>query len=144
MNKHRSALEEALKILKIAETSESKLKEHLVRKGYSQREITEAISFLKKNNLLDDERFAEILIDKYIRKNKGINYIYRILSGKAIPESIISNTLARLYPESLEYNKAKELIALQKKPLNKVLINLVSAGFSETTIRKIMEEFSEK
>ncbi|MCX7705330.1 MAG: recombination regulator RecX [bacterium] len=144
MNKNNSAFRYALKILGISERSEFKLKESLRKKGYNQEEISEAIRLLKKNNLINDERFSELLIEKYIKKGKGINYIRHVLSDKGIPDDIISTTLARMYPESLEYKKAKELLSSLKKPFRKALITLSNAGFSEQTIEKIAEETSDQ
>lgn len=144
MNKHNSVLKDALRILGVAEISEFKLKERLRNKGYTEQEISETINILKKNKLVSDERFVELAVEKYIRKKKGIDYIYNILSSKGVPDYIISKTLARIYPESLEYKKAKELLSSLKKPFKKTLIVLANAGFSEKTIEKILEEFSDK
>ncbi len=135
MNKHNRVLKDALKILGISEISEIQLREYLGRKGHSLHEISDTISFLKKNSLISDERLAELTVEKYIRKKKGIDYIYQVLSRKGVSDHIISKTLARIYPESLEYKNAKELLSL-KKPLKKALLVLAGAGFSRRTIEK--------
>lgn len=142
--KNRNPLRDAIKILGISEASESRIKEYLRKKGYSQEEISQTVYTLKKNNYIDDERLARLIVEKYLEKNKGRKYIHWILCKKGVSENIISTTLARLYPESLEYKKAKELLLSSRKPLRKALKEIVSAGFSEETIEKIMEETGEE
>lgn len=144
MKKNKQILTYALKLLKIKEFSESKLRNLLEKKGYNEPEISETIDYLKKRNFLSDERFIKIVIEKNLKKKKGLDYIRYILFNSGISENTISETLARMYPESLEYKIAKELVSSLKKPLQKVVHILVSRGFSEGTIEKIREEQGEK
>ncbi len=49
-----------------------------------------------------------------------------------------------MYPESLEYTIARELVLSLKKPFRKMLYILTSKGFSEQTIEKLKGEISEE
>lgn len=144
MKKNKNILIDALKFLKIKESSEAKLRNTLEKKGYTEQEISEVIDYLKKRNFLNDERFARIVIEKNLRRKKGLNYIRYLLSSSGISETTISQILAKMYPESLEYKIAKELFSSLKKPLQKALYTLSSRGFTENTIEKIKEEQCEK
>jgi len=142
VNKHSNILKDALKILSISEVSESKLRFSLQKKGYGENEISEVLCYLRKRNLINNSRLCTILTEKHIRRKKGINYIREILSLHGIPEDIISSTLAKIYPESLEYKLAKDIVESLKKPLSEAILKLKSRGFSERTIEKLTEEKS--
>ncbi|MCM8821314.1 MAG: recombination regulator RecX [Candidatus Omnitrophica bacterium] len=140
----KKAIKYALKLLNISEISELKIKQFLEKQGYDESEIKETIKYLKTRNFVNDARLADLIVEKCIRKKKGINYIRDILASKGIPENIISETLARMYPDRLEYMVARELFLSSKKPLKKTLYWLASRGFSETTLEKLREEAGEQ
>ncbi|MCM8764049.1 MAG: recombination regulator RecX [Candidatus Omnitrophica bacterium] len=140
----KNAIKYALKLLSISEASELKLKQFLEKHGYDESEIKETIKYLKTKNFINDARLAALIVEKCIRKKKGVNYVRDILASKGIPENIISETLARMYPQSLEYMTARELFFSSKKPLKKILYWLASKGFSEATIEKLREETGEQ
>ncbi|HPP07683.1 MAG TPA: regulatory protein RecX [bacterium] len=144
MNKQNSVLRDALKILRIKEVSEFNLRQALEKKGYRDPELSETINYLKSKNFLSDYRLCSLIIEKNIKKKRGLNYIRYFLANQGVPEHIISETLARMYPESLEYNIAKELVLSLKKPFRRVLYILNSRGFSEQTIEKLKGEISEE
>lgn len=143
MNKQK-ILQDAFRILGISDVSESKLKSALEKRGYSESEILETIEFLKTKKFLNDSRYCLFLIEKFIKKKKGIDYIRLNLLKKGIPENIIDETLAKNYPEELEYKIAKQLLTETKKPLKKALSILNTRGFSQMTIEKIREEINEQ
>ncbi|MCM8763786.1 MAG: RecX family transcriptional regulator [Candidatus Omnitrophica bacterium] len=142
--KNKEILKDALKLLSICEVSESKLKQFLERHGYEESRIKETIKYLRKRNLINDTRLANFIVENCVRKKKGINYVRNALTNKGISEHIISETLARIYPDSLEYKIARRLFYLSKKPLKKTLYWLASRGFSEGTIEKLRGEIGEQ
>jgi len=144
VNKKNQVLKEAFRILSITDVSETKLKSLLEKRGYKEPELSETIEYLKKRNFISDIRLANLLTEKYIKKKKGSNYIRCILSGKGISEKVISEVLAKTYPESLEYKVAKELLSSLKKPLKKTFYVLNSSGFSEQVIERLKEEKCEQ
>ncbi|MGB9642974.1 MAG: regulatory protein RecX [Candidatus Ratteibacteria bacterium] len=144
MNKQNQILKDALKILSTKEVSEYKLRQTLEKKGYKDPELSKTIDYLKSKNFLSDYRFCSLIIEKNVKKKKGLNYIRYFLANQGVPEHIISEALARMYPESLEYNIAKELVFSIKKPFHKMLYVLNSRGFSEQTIEKLKGEISEE
>ncbi|HOJ30424.1 MAG TPA: regulatory protein RecX [bacterium] len=144
MNKNNNILRDALKILRIKEISEIKLRQNLEKKGYRDPELSETINYLKSRNFLNDYRFCNLIIEKNIKKKRGLNYIRYLLTNDGIPETIISESLAKMYPESLEYTIARELVLSLKKPFRKMLYILTSKGFSEQTIEKLKGEISEE
>jgi len=144
VNKHSDIVKDALKRLRIAESSESTLRLFLEKKGYGKKEIAEVIDYLKTKKFVDDYRYCTILIEKYIRKKKGIGYIHNILSLHGIPENIISTTLAKTYPEGLEYTLAENVLkSIKKKSPVQSISRLKSRGFSEKTIEKLIEKYRE-
>ncbi|MCM8814627.1 MAG: RecX family transcriptional regulator [Candidatus Omnitrophica bacterium] len=140
LEENKRLLKDALKLLRIHDVSESNLEKFLEKKGYEKTEIRETIKYLKEKNLVDDAKVASLLVEKSIRQKRGINYARSILASKGIPESVISITLARMYPEILEYKIAKELLFSSKKNVRKAIYWLASRGFSDETIEKLREE----
>ncbi len=124
MKNNKGILRDALRILRRSEVSELRLIQLLEKKGYKEDEITQTIEFLKKKNFLNNTRLATLTIEKCIRNKKGPNFIIYTLLKKGIPEGTISELLARMYPEELEYKIAKELLELKKIPFRKIEIFL--------------------
>ena len=111
--------------------------------------IESTLTRLKKDNFLDDERFAKAFARGKFRISKwGRNRIAYELKKKNIPEELIAAGLSEIEEE--EYGKVIRNLILKKKNENKSgkslnirnkIINFVSArGFEMTLILDAIKE----
>lgn len=87
--KKTPAYVKALSLLALSDTSERKLREKLLAKGFSRHEISEALDELKSEGYLSDDRLIENLVNYYSkRKHFGKYRIKLELLSKFDRESV--------------------------------------------------------
>ncbi|MCR4440895.1 MAG: regulatory protein RecX [Peptococcaceae bacterium] len=133
----------ALKRLARRGYSSEEIKQALLRAGYGLPETDETVQRLQRAGYLDDENLArEIYSYHTTRKPRGPLYLKQLLEIKGIPRDIIDDVLAD-YDSDKEIETACRLAnkyLLQKKYSPGTLAgNLARKGFSDETIRKVVE-----
>lgn len=105
------------------------LKEKLYKKGYIKEDVTvltksgeeqqenivnNVINYLKEISYIDDDAYAENILDHYLERGKGINAIKRIL---IYDKKVDSELLEELILTKKDYINSKEKELLNKKAL---------------------------
>lgn len=151
---YEKAKNKALNSLSKVEKSEKKIREKLSA-DFDEEVIEEVIEFLKKHELVDDERFAEMIVSNDLNfKRVGKNRIKQNLYTKGIKreyiESAISDIDSDVELENAIYLAKKRLPRIKDKDINKVKNKLYQhlsyKGFSydiiKSAIREVLEEDS--
>ena len=88
------AYERALLLLTRRDHGVAELKRKLIGKGFSEKDSNEAIARLLKQDLLDDVRFAEKLVDASIRNGRGVgSKLFSDLRRKGISPDIARHAI---------------------------------------------------
>lgn len=151
---YEKAKNKALNSLSKVEKSEKKIREKL-SDDFDEEVIEDVIEFLKKHELVDDERFAEMIVSNDLNfKRVGKNRIKQNLYTKGIKreyiESAISDIDSDVELENAIYLAKKRLPRIKDKDINKVKNKLYQhlsyKGFSydiiKSAIREVLEEDS--
>lgn len=151
---YEKAKNKALNSLSKVEKSEKKIIEKLSA-DFDEEVIEEVVEFLKKHELVDDERFAEMIVSNDLNfKRVGKNRIKQNLYTKGIKreyiESAISDIDSDVELENAIYLAKKRLPRIKDKDINKVKNKLYQhlsyKGFSydiiKSAIREVLEEDS--
>lgn len=151
---YEKAKNKALNSLSKVEKSEKKIREKLSA-DFDEEVIEEVVEFLKKHELVDDERFAEMIVSNDLNfKRVGKNRIKQNLYTKGIKreyiESAISDIDSDVELENAIYLAKKRLPKIKDKDINKVKNKLYQhlsyKGFSydiiKSAIREVLEEDS--
>jgi len=124
--------DKALSLLAIREHSEKELGDKLLQKGYGKEEIAKALSQIKEEGFISDERFAKAYVSSRMKKHpegkslmlmrlmqKGVA---RVTSKKALDEYFIENneeiqSIYKAFAEKLTAKKGREkcLMELSKR-----------------------------
>jgi regulatory protein len=109
------AVQRAASLCSAAEKCSSDIREKLIAWGLNDDEVKKAISYLKKNNFLDDNRYVQFYVKDKLKFNKwGRIKIAYELRRKQIQHEIIENALETI-DESLYEELIDQLIAAKIK-----------------------------
>lgn len=135
-------IEQAERFLVLRDHNESELRTKLSAKNYSKEEIDKAISYLKSNGELDEERYVCSFIRSNNRKHpEGKYVVFQRLMQKGADKEISNKVLNEIYTpdytlemlaKAYEKNKDHDTIKLKAK--------LVKEGFSLSQISKLLSE----
>jgi len=138
----------ALRFLSYRQRSEREIRDKLRSKKISNSNIDKIITTLSELNLINDEQFAKLFLDSYLRKKPmGGRLISIKLLEKGIKKDIIGKVLTENYNEAEELEKCNELL---KKYIKKVKSKnemekkrkcyqyLLSRGFDNELVREII------
>jgi regulatory protein len=134
------------KLLKYKDRSVFEIKEKLRTKSNSEKYIDEVIEKFVQLGYLDDQRFTERYIDKWLTKGKSLNLIFYELKEKY---RISNEILNKLNVENLKQQQVENIIQIVKKKYNKpdkkkIYNFLQSKGFSEEEIESVLNKLEEK
>ncbi len=144
MKKQSDALKIALKFLSLRDRTEAELREKLQRKGFEEKEIADAIEYLKQKGFIDDEKFiqrAEKIAEDRLLGEMGLRMYFM---RKGIDKEKLENL-----PNIDEFSIAQRLIqrkqyllkdASPDKKRAKITGFLLRRGFSWDTINKCLNE----
>jgi regulatory protein len=141
MNK---ALHCAVSLLARREHSLAELTDKLVRKGYAQEEIKDALAVCQRQGLQSDVRYAESLCRARIRQGYGPVRIRQELQSKNIARELIEAVLTLEHEDwcdhakavwEKKYNNAKDASFSEKQKQRQFLLY---RGFSADLIAKIV------
>ncbi|MEG0250125.1 MAG: recombination regulator RecX [Peptostreptococcus sp.] len=149
---YEKAKNKALNSLSKVEKSEKKIREKL--SGDFDEEIIEmVIEFLKKHELVDDERFADMIVSNDLNfKRVGKNRIKQNLYTKGIKREYIDSAISEIDSdvelENAIYLARKRLPRIKDKDINKVKNKLYQhlsyKGFSYDIIKLAINEVLEE
>ena len=125
------ALNYTFRILSKKGYTEGEIREKLYQKGYKKEIREKTINRLKELGFLDDRKFAQEFIERYLfRKPAGKYLLAKKLREKGIKAKIVEESLEKFYPEKEEdlAKKAGEkfLSRLNSLPLEKKKARLFS------------------
>ncbi len=138
------ALELALARLNAREYASGEMKAYLGRKGIPQEIVDETVSELQRQELIDDRRYARIVVRHQALRGKGSRYIQNKLREKGVlmETSEVSRLLQELSPRS-ELESAMEIVERRypdfregQKEANRAFQALIRRGFSFEVARK--------
>jgi len=135
------AINFAIKKLSYCDLTEYKLRAALKRKGFEEKEINNALSFLIEKNYINDERFAFNFINKCLREGKkGPKAILYELRKKGVKKNLSLIMIKQLIPEEKEIELINKLISKEKEKSDhcKIINKLLRKGFGKNAIRKAM------
>ncbi len=144
------AAERALDLLSYRPRSRAEVRRRLLRKGYEQGTIDEALARLGRAGLLDDRAFARYWIDNRFQFNpRGVALLRQELWQKGVGETVIEETLAE-YDEEEAAVRAVEMVARRLHELDpvafrrKLIDRLRRRGFPyaviEPLLARVMDE----
>lgn len=103
MEKKRDPYYQAQAILAWRDHSERELRQKLVRKKFSKRQVDEVIAKLKKFRLLDDMRFAQMFVESTLASRAvGRKWVRAKLMQRGIASDSIARVLDKLLPRKRE------------------------------------------
>lgn len=93
----------ALNLLSYRQRTEKEIRDSLLRKGYNEESINNAVDFCIKYNYIDDKKFAESFLKDKINLNKlGPERIKYELRLKGVDKDIIEDVLYVKYDDQFE------------------------------------------
>ncbi len=117
---YEKAVEKAARLCSQSEKCSYDIREKLTAWGLNEAESENAISYLKKNKFLDDERYAQSFVKDKLKFNKwGRIKIAYSLRRKQIREEIIENVIETI-DESFYNALIDQLIAAKIEAIGKV------------------------
>ena len=111
LSEAQKATSAALKFLSVRPRSVSEMVKKLKLKKYPAAVIEEAVATLKKQGLLDDEKFARIFVNSSVySQSTGAKKLKFDLKQKGVPQEIIERAIGGLQDHH-ETKMARELVA---------------------------------
>ena len=136
----KDALSIALHFLKFRPRSVFEIEQKLKQKKVSDLEIKKIITVLKKNKLLDDEKFAKMWVrDRNLLKPTGSYLLKLELKKKGIADEIIEEALKDQDEESLARKAIEGKARYRRADFAKKAAFLARRGFSTSVIYKILK-----
>lgn len=143
----------AVSLLSRFPKSEKQLMEKMTEKGYDAAFIDSAVSRLKEQRYLDDERYTDMVINSRLNTSKeGKHKIRESLYSKGIDRDIINEKLESISAED-ELERAcalgaKKLGSIKETDTRKKMVKLsnylVNKGFEYGTVRKAVSRLMKK
>lgn len=137
----KKALNYTFLLLKYRERSCQEIETRLKRKKFSSNIIKKVIDYLKKNNFIDDKRFALKYTEEKLLRGFGKRLINFQLKRLGIKPSIIEETFKQLQTTIDIQKVLKELIIKlkQRKDKKKIFRYLYQRGFDFEEIERAYE-----
>ena len=142
------ALNSALRILTGRDHSKYELTQKLIRKGFTLEDTERAVAECERLDYINDERTSQVYIRQLSSKGYGLKRIRLEMSKKGLSDDVIQNILAEAISDLDEPKSAEQILRKNirrfereidpKKKRAKVYRFLYSRGFSQDTIRKLL------
>lgn len=147
---YRKALNTALRILTGRDHSKYELTRKLKQRGFKSEDIEKAVSECERFDYIHDERTARVYISQMMRKGHGLNRIRHEMNKKGLRGKRIQNILSEIVSDIDELDGAERILKKNikrferesdlKKRRGKIYRFLYARGFSQDTIRKLINE----
>ncbi len=113
MSEYEKLLARAAKLCSSVEKCSDDVKEKLLGWGLNEAAVEQAISYLKKNNFLDDARYAEFFVKDKLKFNKwGRVKIAYALRRKQVPAEAVDHALEKI--DQSEYEDILDQLIIAK------------------------------
>ena len=135
--------DKAVYLLSMREHTEKELRNKLVQKGYSGKDIEETVERLKKEHYLSEERFVECFVRSRMRKSPEGKYLLGMrLSEKGSPREIYSPYLDEFFEneEHVPFVRDNLEKLLRQKGREKAKLTLMKKGFRESLLEALIRE----
>lgn len=134
----------AVELLSYRPMSAKELRDKLVQKGEDESVAQAAVQWLCENGLLDDSRYAGMVVRHYAGKGYGAGRIRQELNRRGVPRELWEDALAEL-PEGND-KLDRFLSSRLKDPSDRSQVQKISAalyrrGFSWEEIRAALARF---
>ena len=86
-------IEAALRLLDFQDRTSAELKEKLLKKGFQESHVGEAVAYLQDSGIIDDRRYAELFAAGRFDAGKGRSWIRNKLAMKGVSRDIIDEAL---------------------------------------------------
>lgn len=147
----RTANDELAKYISSRMRTEFEAKNHLADKGYSQDEISVAISEFKENKYIDDYEYALSYCEYAISKKRAKARIKREMKEKGIPNDVASNAFDDYIAENFydELRTARKIAIFEleqcgnvadKRTLDRIGRKLERLGYSYEDIINVLDD----
>lgn len=143
------AYQAAVRYLGYRMRSTKEMRDYLVKKGFDPNIMSDTITRLTKENLLNDLSFAQSYVRSKMKTMvKGPKLLFNELLQKGISENE-ANVALNEYPEHLQFDNAlrfaeKKLSSstatAHKDQVQKIALQLMQKGFSRSLISKAIDE----
>jgi regulatory protein len=147
-NNYHQALNSALRILTGRDHSKYELTRKLKQRGFEPEDIEKAVSECIRLDYINDERTARVYIRQLIRKGFGVKRIRHDMNKKGLWVKQVQNLLSKTFSDADEHDSAVRVLKKNirrferesdpKKRRNKIYRFFYARGFSQETIRKLM------
>lgn len=131
----------ALDLIRLREHSRQELSIKLRQRKFSTP-IEDVLDQLEEYNIINDNRYTDLLVDELIEKQKSKKYINAKLYSKGISYQLIKEVLFEKYTYEIEAEIVKNLIfliKLRKDPSrDEIIRSLVNRGFDYSVINDII------
>ncbi len=145
---YRMALNSALRILTGRDHSKYELIRKLKQRGFKLKDIEKAVLECIRLDYINDERTARVCIRQLIRKGYGLQRIGYELDKKGLVGERIQDIFSESVSDADELEGAERILKKNfrrferetdlKKRRNKIYRFLYGRGFSQDTIRKLV------
>ena len=138
------AKKSAAKTLAYRSASKGELTKKLLQKGFSEEDSKEAVLWLEERGFVDDESYADALVEYYTARGYGERRINEELRRRGISREICEDVSSRLpdFTEEIKSLIEKKLrgdvLTLDKK--NKIVAFLIRRGFGYSEIKTAFSE----
>ena len=141
-----SAKMRAVRIVSASSVSKSDLEQRLIQKGESREDAKQAVEWMTNLELLDDEKTAQLIVQRCISKGYGRSRAKQALFEKRIPKELWETVLED-YPDQTEKIVAFLEIKLgdnwDEKDMRRATDSLLRRGHSYQEIRKALQKYAE-
>jgi regulatory protein len=152
MSEHDDVRKDALKMLERKDYTERKLRDKLIKKGFSQLVIDDAMRWLRQKKFIDDRRFAENLVFFKQKKGYGKKRIMSDLFLRGVDENIAQDAVGGIdfngqveKAEEILQKKEKMVKTKQKALLKKKLLQyLLQRGFEWEVVQEAWKRREQK
>ena len=111
------AFSRIMRILNTSDQSEANIRAKLMRAGYSEGPVDDAVDRAKEYGLIDDKRYAKLYIDSKMRSGKGADGILRNLKRMNIDIADYHDPeLKELVTPDTDQQIEQALLLLNRKP----------------------------
>jgi len=137
----KDALSVALHFLKFRPRSEFEVRQKLKSKRIPEQEIKKVISVLKKNQLLDDEKFAKMWVASRNNLRPSGSYVLKMeLKHLGIAAEIIDEAIKDQDEESLARKAIEDKARYRNADFPKKAAFLQRRGFKTSVIYKVLKK----
>jgi len=140
---NRNVSEAAVRLLKIRTYSQQELEQKLLKQGFDEVAVSEAIEYVTKRGYLNDAALCDMLVERYTESNKySLKETYLRLRRRGLPTTMINEKLTD-WDSNLEYQAAikiamKILHSKENPDLHKIIRRLSAKGFKAATVSKVL------